>query len=442
MHPTSYTGHLITQGLTAFTMKLLNHTTKYFALLLILLISVWAIIFYFAMLDEIYDSLDDGLENQKALIIQKANSDSTLLNAKDFGIGNFTIEKTSSKRVGAFRDTYRDTLMYMQNEGDYEPVRILESVFEREGSYYKIKLITSMVEEDDQIENLIMYLIGLYLLLVTSIVVLNNLVLKKVWKPFYKLIDALKDFRLERDPNIATEPTTIYEFALLNQSVEKLVEKSRDTYNAQKQFIENAAHELQTPLAIGINKLELLLERGEMNASQSEEVAAVLFNLGRLARLNRSLLLLSKIDNRQHIEQDRIDLNDLTKRIVADFEDFATHRNIQLNLLSKAPLQFKMNPDLASVLLTNLIKNGIVHGSKEKAMDITIDVDRIVFSNFGNGSKLNIEQLFTRFKNASSDSGSTGLGLSIAKAIAERYGLKLHYSFSDRHVFELVFPVA
>ncbi|MDT7827499.1 HAMP domain-containing sensor histidine kinase [Pricia sp. S334] len=424
-------------------MKLLNYTTTYFALLSVLLISVWAIIFYFAMLDEVYDSLDDGLENQKMLIIQEARKDSSLLETKNFGIGSFTIQKTSSKSHGQFKDRYLDTLVYMQNENDYEPVRILESVFEQDGAYYKIKLMTSMVEEDDQIENLIYYLIGLYLLLVISIVVLNNLVLKRVWSPFYALIEKLRDFRIERDGPITPEPTSIVEFALLNKSVERLTETSRQTYKAQKQFIENAAHELQTPLAVGINKLELLLEKGELNQEQSQEMAEVLETLGRLTRLNRSLLLLSKIDNRQHIDRESIDLNGLAERIVADFSDFAAHRNIELNLRPMSGLQFRMNPDLASVLLTNLIKNAIVHGTGDSPVEVVIAFDRIIVSNYAVGSELDSGLLFTRFHKTSTDHRSTGLGLSISKAIADRYGVQLQYKYSDRrHVFELVFPKA
>ena len=280
-------------------MKLLNHTTQYFALLLIVLISVWAVVFYFAMLDEVYDSLDDGLENQKELIIQETESDATLLDDTDFGINKYTIKKVSFEKDGKFRESYRDTLMYMQNEKEYEPVRILESVFEREGSYYKIKVVTSMVEVDDQIENLAVYLVGLYLVLLTSIILLNNLVLKKVWKPFYDLIGQLRGYRIESGGHIEPTLTDIEEFGLLNQSVERLTKKSRDSYVAQKQFIENAAHELQTPLAIAINKLELLLEKNGLTRPQTQEVGAVLDNLARLARLNRSLLLLSRLDNQQ-----------------------------------------------------------------------------------------------------------------------------------------------
>ncbi|WP_324024814.1 histidine kinase dimerization/phospho-acceptor domain-containing protein [Maribacter sp. BPC-D8] len=317
-------------------MKLLNHTTKYFAILLIVLISIWAVIFYFAMLDEVYDSLDDGLENQKELIIRAVNDDPDLLQDTEFGVNNYTIKNTEVGDHTKFKDSYRDTLMYMQNEDEYEPIRMLESTFQQDGNYYKIKLITSMVEEDDQIENLFKYLVGLYLVLILSIVVLNNLVMKKVWKPFYTLIDRLKGFRIEKDDPIKSEPTTIDEFNLLNQSVERLTEKSRDSYVAQKEFIENAAHELQTPLAIAINKLELLLEQNELSGLQSQEVGGVLDNLTRLTRLNKSLLLLSKIDNKQYLEEETIDFNELTKNVSTDFSDFATHKNMRLNVVANA----------------------------------------------------------------------------------------------------------
>lgn len=428
-------------------MKLLNHSTKYFALLLILLISVWAALFYVAMLDEVYDSLDDGLENQKMLIIQESKTDPSILDKKDFGIGNFIIQKTSLEESGKFADSYRDTLMFMQNEAEYEPARILESVFERNGSYYRLKLITSMVEEDDQIENLIKYLIGLYVLLVVSIIVLNNLVLKKVWSPFYSLIDKLKDFRIEKDDPISPEPTVIDEFALLNKSVQRLTEKSRDTYNAQKQFIENAAHELQTPLAIAINKLELLLEKGEISGGQSQEIASVLDNLARLTRLNRSLLLLSKIDNQQYLEATEVDFRALSEKISSDFDDFAAHRDIDIKIGGKeslvgdkASLRFFMNEDLATILMTNLIKNAIVHGAEGKTVEIEIGADRLSVTNFGAQIGLDSDQLFNRFEKSGSDTRSTGLGLAIAKAISDRYGLDLTYHFFDRHVFELRFP--
>src|SRR5690606_32711563 len=100
----------------------------------------------------------------------------------------YTIEKVDFKNYRGFKDTYNDTLMFMINEEDYEPVRTLESIFRHNNEYYKIKVVTSMVEEDDQIENLLLYTILLYSVLVISILLLNNFFLRKVWKPFYNLM--------------------------------------------------------------------------------------------------------------------------------------------------------------------------------------------------------------------------------------------------------------
>src|SRR5690606_700601 len=168
-------------------MKVLNYTTSYLAVVLLFVITIWAAIFYFAMLEEIYDSLDDGLDNRKGLIIQKAARDSIQLPVTDFGENDFTIKEIDNGNAIQFLDVYRDTLMFMQNEQDFEPVRLLESVFQLNDKYYKMQVITSMVEEDDLIAELLYALIGLYIGLIAIILILNNFLLKRIWRPFYHL---------------------------------------------------------------------------------------------------------------------------------------------------------------------------------------------------------------------------------------------------------------
>ena len=273
-------------------MKLLNYTTKYVSLLLLPLITIWAIAFYYAMLDEIYDSLDDGLENHKILLIKRANENPAILNNTDFNKHVYTFKSISENEYLDFNDSYRDTLMYMYNEDDFEPVRIFESKLKHDLGFYKVKIITSMIEEDDLISDMFKYLISLYVLLLVSILFLNNILLKKIWKPFYYSISQLKNFKIEKENKIITKPSSIDEFQLLNDTITKLIKKSSDSYIEQKHFIENASHELQTPLAISINKLELFLENHPLNKDQTKSLASILDNLNRLTRLNKSLLLL------------------------------------------------------------------------------------------------------------------------------------------------------
>lgn len=421
-------------------MKLLNHSTVYFAAVLFLLLSVWSLVFYFEMLDEIYDSMDDGLENKKMLVIEQAEIDSAILQQVNFEDGYYTVRETSFEQVRDFRDSYRDTLMYMENEEDFEPVRLLESAFEQDGRYYKVKVITSMVEEDDLVKDLLISIIWLYLGLITSILILNNLVLKKVWNPFYRLLSRLKNFSIEKDRQIITEPTDIEEFILLNKSIERLLDKSIKSYIDQKHFIENASHELQTPLAISINKLELLIENTKLNQNQLNILGSVLSNLERLTRFNKSLLLLSKIENRQYIDERKIDFNTLSRELISDFLDFARHKGLSINVTESGDLRFTMNRDLAVILLSNLIKNALVHGKKGTDVKIEISSKSFEIRNSAENFPLEEEYIFTRFQKSGNKRKSTGLGLAIAKAISQKYQLKLEYHFEIQHSFRIEFP--
>ena len=417
-------------------MKLLNYTSKYFAWLLFFVLTGWAVIFYFQMLDEIYDSMDDGLENQKLLVIRNTREKDSMLIKSDFGDGYYTLNTISEKSALSFKDSYRDTLMYMHNEQDYEPVRLLESVFKQNNQYYKVKVITSMVEEDDLIENLLFSILWLYLGLILSILILNNLILKKVWNPFYKLLENLRNFKIEKDHKIDLEESKIEEFNTLNEDINDLIIKSVRSYQSQKQFIENASHEIQTPIAIAINKLELLLEDNHLEEKQASKIISAIENLERLSRFNQSLLLLAKIENKQFPETQEINLNELTENILKNFEDLIAHKNARLKVDSKEQLILSINPDLAQILLTNLIKNAIIHNPDSGLIRISISSECWRISNPGDES-LDQKHLFTRFQKVKDSSRSSGLGLAISRAIASLYNLDLSYHFQDGHIFKI-----
>ncbi len=419
-------------------MKLLNYTTTYFAVILVFLLALWALIFYFEILDEIYDSMDDGLDNQKMLVIRKARQDPSILKKTVFEDGNYVFTPTTPKFSEGFTDVYRDTLMFMENESEFEPVRLLESVFKHDGSYYKIKVITSMVEEDDLRKELFFSLLWLYLGLILTIVLLNSFFQQKAWKPFYKLLRRLEKFSIEKDEKIEFEKTKIEEFKLLNERIDRLLKKSVESYKSQKEFIENASHELQTPLAISINKLELMAENADLPPEQMEELGTVLQSLERLTRLNRSLLLLSRIENRQFAETETIDWNELVKQIITEFEDFTAHQQVKIVLSEEDKIDHSGNKDLAGILISNLLKNAIFHSPSGTAVEIIISSGSIEFKNPGTGP-LEKSRIFSRFK-GTEKADSSGLGLAISKAIVEKMDLELNYTYTaQKHVFTITF---
>jgi signal transduction histidine kinase len=402
---------------------------------------VWAIAFYLNMLDEIYDSIDDGLENSKILIIQNAQADTSIIKRTGFRESNYEIREISAERAASFRDVYMDSTLYMINEKDYEPVRILKSAFGLpNGQYYELHVFSSMIEEDDLIEDLFYSLLWLYIILVASILLINNVLLKKIWQPFYQILERLKRFSLDSSESMAPPKTRVQEFKLLSDSVTALLDRTTAAFNSQKQFIENASHELQTPLAISINKLELFVEKSTTDEHQAHEISTVIQSLERLKRLNKTLLLLSRIENRQFSDRSKVNINQCVKAVSTELSDLASFKSVNVSIHDEASVTFEMNLELATIMISNLLKNAIIHNVEGGTAKVRINDSGFIVENSGKGEALDSSKIFKRFYKSTGSNSSTGLGLSIVKSIADVYGIVVRYRYNGKHSFAVELP--
>ncbi len=224
---------------------------------------------------------------------------------------------------------------------------------------------------------------------------------------------------------------------MLNKSTLNLLNTNVNIYNSQKQFIENASHEMQTPLAIGINKLELLAGEEGLSPAQVQKVGNIIESLQRLSGLNKSLLLLSKIENKQFISKEQLNFEDIFKRILNDFSDYTDYRKIEIKYIKEDLWIYKMNKDLAEILIMNLVKNAIFHNCKDGELDIKLFSSGFRIENTGDEPAMATNKLFERFNNNSKKKNSTGLGLAIVKAIVDVAGLSVNYSYDGKHIFEV-----
>jgi len=419
-------------------MKLINRTLLLLSALLFINISVWAVLFYFQLLNQVKITIDEGLANYKILIIDKLKDDSLIVQNDNFAANNYIVKNISEDYALQIRDSYKDTLIYSTLKKSFFQTRMLTTAFAAtDGKYYEMKMISQEIDKGKLIGKIVTSLLWLYLFLFISILLVNNFALKKTWEPFYRLLKYLDEFRLDR--GIQNEPpeSNIREFSMLNRSVLNLLKANVQIYNSQKQFIENISHELQTPVAVAANKLELLAEEKDISPEHIQKIGEILESLDRLSNLNKSLLLLSKIENKQFAQEEKVNFAHLFNRIINDFGDYAKHRGIKIKYNCDSEWIVKMNKDLAYLLVMNLIKNAIVHNKQDGEVVIHMSEKSFTIENTSNNPAIPAERLFERFNKNTESKSSTGLGLAIVKTIADVSGLNVTYAFDNKHVFKV-----
>lgn len=419
-------------------MKLLNYTLLIFSLALFAILTLWSVLFYFQMLSQVKSTIDDGLANYKILIIDQVKDDTLIDQQEDFLTKNYIIREISDSYALQVIDTYKDTLIFSAIKNIHEPTRLLTTAFANEaGGFYEMKVISPVVDKSDLIREVVNSLLWLYLALLISIIVVNNFVLKKIWQPFYRLMEQLKNFSLGEGSVFKPSQTRIKEFTVLDETIGKMLERNDEIYKSQKQFIENASHELQTPLAISMNKLELLAESENLSEDHLQSIGNINQTLERLSSLNKSLLLLSKIENKQYAEEEDLSFNEILTGLTDEFSDYSAFRKVEIKIIEEGTWSIKMNRDLAGILATNLLKNAIVHNHSGGEVVITIASSFFTIENTSHNPALPSDTLFERFNKKPDKKGSTGLGLAIVKAVADATGLSVIYSFTGRHLIRV-----
>jgi signal transduction histidine kinase len=323
--------------------------------------------------------------------------------------------------------------------GEYEPARGLITTVTIANQNYKVSIIQSKVETEDLIQIIFGITIGVILLLLIILFATNRFILNRLWQPFYNLVQELDLFNIADTKVISSLDTNIDEFKRLNNSVTNMSAKAKRDYQTLKTFTENAAHELNTPIAIINSKLDLLIQTENFNEWQGKLLTELYSGVLRLNRLNHSLLLLVKIENQLLDERQQINLHEIIEALIIQFDDIYRNKGLKLtyNLQQKS---IYANRYLMEILLSNLILNAIRHNYAGGEIMIDLTGESFTIQNTGNNEPLNEDKIFVRFHKSSGSEGS-GLGLTISRQICENFNLLLGYKFSSPyHKFIISFP--
>lgn len=424
-------------------MKLSHRIILSISGVLLLLFALWALVFYQSSKRRIYGRIDKVLVEQSDKIIKRfleidslPNSLSGVSGTVDFSIEKVFLEYAESHQTPVFQSNEE----YIDAIQNTETVREMTQVFQKRGINYELTLTTEVFAWNKTLDFAIFSILILAIILLLAIISIVSFIIVRNMKPIYRLTDWLRHRKTDEDIPQPDSDIKTQEFKEIESAVLESSEKTRQVFEAQKSFIGNASHEIQTPLAICRNRLELLVDETQLTEHQLSEIEKTLDTLGYISRLNKSLLLLSKIDNHQFKGETEIRINQIVNQALENLKEIYENLNIKVDIVEKQYIRTHMDPTLASSLVNNLLKNAFVHNKKDGYISITLNDNTLSVANSGIEEALDADIVFQTFYKKGENSSSTGLGLAITKAICNEYGFEISYKFvQNQHVFSVRF---
>ncbi|WP_293782913.1 cell wall metabolism sensor histidine kinase WalK [uncultured Pedobacter sp.] len=334
--------------------------------------------------------------------------------------------------------SYADTIFYNPVKHHKETARYLKTELELLGQPYQILVIASKTERQEQIQNICLIILIPVMLLFALVLLVNRILLKKIWTPFEQLLKNITAFNINHEVPYQPVEMPVAEFRQLNKVLVELSGKVKSDYNEIKLFTENASHEMMTPLAVINSKLDNMLQSNVLGKEHGETLGELYKATSRLTKLNQSLLLLVKIDNNLLQDREKINLKSLIEEKCVYFQELIHARNIHVEF-ALTDVSIYANQQLLEILINNLFSNVIRHNYDGGQIEIRLDHEKMIFANTSHHPALDPEKIFDRFYKDHASEG-TGLGLAILKQICNRQHYLLHYTYhQDLHTFTITF---
>lgn len=423
------------------TKKLLNKTLRYYIVFALVVLVISAPMSYFTTLWMYSGDTRHTLKLSKREFFKYSlphikESDIKVWNSMNWNI-KIVDYKPQIKHDSIFSQMILDTL-----EHEEQPYRVLMTPIKIENKPYSLMVRMNMIESEDLVKSIVWVFTGIILLLFAGLYFITRYLSIKLWKPFYDSLTQIEQFEIDKNVNPQWLETNIEEFSRLNQSVNKLIERNIAIYNSQQEFIENAAHELQTPLAVFQAKLDTLLQTDHISLAQADIIVFLNQSVSRLSRLNKNLLLLSKLDHNHYTENELLSISEVLKRQIDFFSLQAEAKEIKFTSSVDRQLMVSANSTLVEVLISNLLLNAVRHTEHNGIIDVKIIGSKLLLSNTSRGEALDESKIYNRFSKVNPSSQGSGLGLAIVKKIVDYYNWKLIYNWENNlHLFEIVFDV-
>ncbi len=417
-------------------MKLLTKTSLNYLSVTLFVFLFATIAFYNLLRHQVNQNINIELEKRKNTIVNQLLSAHSSLQTPTNQ--NEKVIITPLNQVKSLQLNFYDTLFFQFHEKKYVPFRQLGFIAEINNEEFYIQIYKSLEETDNLIVRVFFIMTIMVILIIIVLLITVRHTSLVAWNVFYDTIKKINQYDINSHNEFTLKQSEVKEFDDLNRNLIAMTDRIKKDYSNMKEYTENASHEMQTPLAIINSKMEILLQSDNLNEKQLKAVVDAYEASNRLSKLNKTLLLLAKIENRQFPDTKQINPKELINNQLENLEDLIVSKQLKVELNIEKDIEILMNSYLAEIMLANLIKNAIRHNVVGGKLMINADKNKICISNSGVDKEIDTTKLYERFHKNSSSPDSLGLGLAIVQKICEVYGFMVSYQFkNEMHHFSI-----
>lgn len=420
--------------------KLATKSLIYYSLFAILMLGLATPLFFWITQKLYLDDVDEAI----LLRQEEFLTDGTYTRLEDEDLQKWNAFSRDIKilpdTVNAAKDKIIQQLFYDKLADEFEPYRVLYRDITVDGHKANLMIRINLVESKDLIQSILFIDGSIVVILLLGFILVTKVISDRLWKPFYQTLEYIAKFNLEKGRQPDFPPTNTLEFDRLNSSLDKLIGQNLKAFEREKEFTQNASHELQTPLAVLQSKLDLFLQNKDLTEGQANILQQLYDATSRLYRINKNLLLLARLENDQFSQYEKLHLISVIQDVLPYFREQAEEKKLTIDTHFDYDTTIQTNKGLFEILVNNLILNAIRHNIKFGHIAISLTKDQLVIANSGRTEALEAEKLFKRFSRSTERAESSGLGLAISKKIADLNGFTISYSYLKKeHIFTIRF---
>ena len=281
-------------------MKLLTKTSLNYLSVTLFVFMFGTIAFYYLLRHQVNQNINIELEKRKNSIVNQLLSAHESIAAPTNQ--NEKILITPLNELSYPQLNFYDTIIYDQINKKYIPFRQLGFITKFNNDSFYVQIYKSLEETDNLIIRIFLIMTVLVILIIIALLITIRHTSLMAWKVFYDTINKINNYDINSHNEFSLKQSEVKEFDDLNRNLIAMTDRIKKDYSNMKEYTENASHEMQTPLAIISSKLELLLQSQKLDEKQMKAITDAYDASNRLSKLNKTLLLLAKIENRQFPE--------------------------------------------------------------------------------------------------------------------------------------------